>query len=153
MSVRQLKRINYREEFCMGCGLCELYCLVQHSRSKDVIKAYKKEHPRPKSRIEVEVKKPNTFAVRCQHCEEPQCVSACLSGAMSLDDETGLVIHDSDKCIGCWTCIMVCPYSAVKIDSSMRKIVCKCDMCLGLETPACVLNCPNEALVLEEVVQ
>ena len=25
----------------MGCGLCEVYCIVAHSKSKDIIKAFK----------------------------------------------------------------------------------------------------------------
>jgi carbon-monoxide dehydrogenase iron sulfur subunit len=45
---------------------------------------------------------------------------------------------------------MVCPYGAVKPDAS-RKIVAKCDFCEHRETPACVENCPNEALYVEEV--
>jgi carbon-monoxide dehydrogenase iron sulfur subunit len=28
--------------------------------------------------------------------------------------------------------------------------VAKCDLCPGLEVPACVANCPNEALVFVE---
>jgi carbon-monoxide dehydrogenase iron sulfur subunit len=71
---------------------------------------------------------------------------------MTLDKETGLVVHDAEKCIGCWTCIMVCPYGAIKPDT-LSKIVVKCDLCPNLEVPACVANCPNEALVCEEVEQ
>jgi len=31
-----------------------------------------------------------------------------------------------------------------------KKVVAKCDLCPGLEVPACVANCPNEALVVME---
>ena len=71
---------------------------------------------------------------------------------MTLDKETGLVTHNPEKCIGCWTCIMVCPYGAIKPDSA-GKIIAKCDLCPDREVPACVANCPNEALVLEEVAE
>jgi carbon-monoxide dehydrogenase iron sulfur subunit len=145
-----LKNISVREEYCIGCGLCEVYCTVQHSKSKDIIKAYNKEKPRPISRVRLEVQKPISFAIQCKHCEDAQCVTACLSGAMKKDKKTGLVTHDSEKCIGCWTCIMVCPYGAIKIDS-LGKVVSKCDLCADLEVPACVTNCPNQALVYEEV--
>lgn len=146
-----MKRIFVREEACMGCGLCQVYCAVKHSKSKDIIKTYKKEYPRPLSRIRVEKDKPLSLAVQCQQCEDPLCVVACLSGAMHLDEETGLVRHDAEKCMGCWTCIMVCPYGAIIVATSGRKHVAKCDLCLDLNIPACVANCPNEALMYEEV--
>jgi carbon-monoxide dehydrogenase iron sulfur subunit len=132
-----MKRIVAKEEVCMGCGLCEVYCIVQHSKSKDVVKAYLKEHPRPLSRVRLESKRPISFAVQCRHCEDAPCVTACLSGAMRVDEKTGLVTHDNDKCIGCWTCVMVCPYGALKTDVS-GKVVAKCDMCIELDVPACV---------------
>jgi len=145
-----MKKILIKEEFCMGCRLCEVYCKVQHSRSKEIIKAYKKEHPQPLSRIRAEEKRPFSFSVQCQQCEDPPCVIACLSGAMHIDEETGLVMHDAERCMGCWTCIMVCPYSAIRMDVS-GKAVAKCDLCPGLDVPACVANCPNEALMYREV--
>jgi carbon-monoxide dehydrogenase iron sulfur subunit len=145
-----LKKITVKEEHCIGCGLCEVYCTVQHSKSKDIIKAYNRENPRPTSRVKLEVHKPVSFAIQCRHCEDAPCVTACLSGAMQKDEETGLVTHDPEKCIGCWTCIMVCPFGAIKRDSS-GKVVSKCDLCAELEVPACVANCPNGALVYKEV--
>jgi len=69
---------------------------------------------------------------------------------MRKDEETGLVTHDGEKCMGCWTCMMVCPYGAVKMDVS-GKVIVKCDLCSGLDVPACVANCPNGALVCNEV--
>ena len=135
----------------MGCGLCEVYCLVQHSKSKDITKAYKREFPKPFSRLRLEVNPPMVFAIQCQHCEEPACVAACLSGAMQKDKETGLVVHNAEKCVGCWTCIMVCPYGAIKRDINKRRVVAKCDLCSESMSPACVTNCPNEALTYKEV--
>jgi len=146
-----MKKIFSNGEFCMGCGLCEVYCIAQHSKSKDILKAYKREYPRPISRIRLEEKRPLSLAVQCRHCEEPPCVDACLSGAMHKDEETGIVVHDDGKCMGCWTCIMVCPFGAIRMDPLNRKVVAKCDLCPGLEVPVCVANCPNEALVYREV--
>jgi anaerobic carbon-monoxide dehydrogenase iron sulfur subunit len=144
-----LKRIIAKEEICMGCGLCEVYCTVQHSKTKDIIKAYK-ETPKPISRVRLEVAKPISFAIQCRNCEDAPCVIACLSGAMTMDEETGLIKHNKNKCIGCWTCVMVCPYGALKMDIS-GKVVAKCDLCQELESPACVANCPNRALTVKEV--
>jgi len=147
-----VKQVLVKKETCIGCGLCKVYCKIEHSKSKDPIKAYLKEQPQPITRTRIETDKSNSISIRCQNCKDTPCVIACLTGAMTLDNSTGLVKHDSEKCIGCWTCIMVCPYGALNPDYE-KKIVTKCDLCPDLEIPACVANCPNEALVLGEVEQ
>jgi len=38
-----MKRVYANEEICMGCGLCRVYCQLEHSKTKDLIKAFKKE--------------------------------------------------------------------------------------------------------------
>ncbi len=143
-------RIVPREEYCTGCRLCEIHCMVEHSKSRDIIKTFKRE-ARPVKRVEVEESGSVSFALQCRHCDDAPCIDACLSGAMRRDEVTGAVINDTDKCIGCWTCILVCPFGAVRRDSDEHHVVAKCDLCPHLETPACVAHCPNEALVMEEV--
>ena len=144
------KKIVANPNACMGCGLCEVSCTVQHSKSKDIIKTYNKESPRPISRVRLEMSKPVSFAIQCRHCENAPCVQACLTGAMQKDPQTGLVTHNPEKCMGCWTCVMICPFGAIKMDNQNR-IIAKCDRCLELETPACVANCPNGGLEIKEV--
>lgn len=140
-------KIYIKEDACIGCGLCRVYCQTEHSQSKDVIKAFKREKPRPLPRIRVERKGQVSFSVQCRHCTEPWCVYSCLTGAMLRDVAKGIVTLDPEKCIGCWTCILACPYGALTRDLS-HKTVAKCDLCPGREIPVCVANCPNEALVL-----
>ena len=142
-----MKRIYIKEEACIGCGLCQVACQVEHSQSKDIIKAFKKESPRPLPRIRVEVRGDISFAIQCHQCSEPWCVYSCLTGAMHKDPVSGLITVDAERCIGCWTCIVACPYGALTRDVS-SKTVAKCDLCPGRDIPACVANCPNEALVL-----
>jgi carbon-monoxide dehydrogenase iron sulfur subunit len=142
-----LRRVLVREEVCMGCGLCRVYCQVEHSNSKDIIKAFKREANRPLPRIRVERNGETCFSIQCRHCDEPWCVYSCLTGAMSRDPSSGAVTIDAEKCMGCWTCILVCPYGALTKDDN-RKVVAKCDLCPDHEVPVCVANCPNEALVL-----
>ena len=133
----------------MGCRLCEVYCLVQHSKSKEIIKAYKGESPKPLPRLLVEEKGNQSFALQCRHCEDAPCLEACMTGAMHRDQATEAIICDEDKCVGCWMCIMVCPFGVIKRDTKEKKVASKCDLCKGEETPVCIKNCPNEAIVLE----
>ena len=145
-----MKRIYIREEYCIGCRLCEIHCLVQHSKSKKIIKAFKKEFPRALPRILVEEKGYLSFAIQCRHCEEAPCIEACITGAMYRDEATGAVLCNEDRCIGCWMCIMVCPFGVIKRNLEKKRIASKCDLCYEEEMPVCVANCPNEALELRD---
>ena len=145
-----MRRIYIKEEACIGCHLCEVYCQLQHSQSIDLIKAFKKESPRALPRLRVEENGAVSFSVRCQQCDEAPCVYACLTGAITHDPVRGLIKVDDERCIGCWTCMLVCPFGAIKQDTNQRKTV-RCDMCQGQDIPVCVANCPNEALVYVEL--
>ncbi|MFH1775789.1 MAG: 4Fe-4S dicluster domain-containing protein [Chloroflexota bacterium] len=144
-----MKRVYVKESVCIGCRLCEVYCQLAYSQSEDLIKAFKKESPRSLPRVRVEVNSPVSFSVRCQHCSEPSCVYACLTGALQKDPESGIVTIDEERCMNCGTCILVCPLAAIKRDTQQGKML-KCDLCSGKDMPVCVAKCPNEALVYEE---
>jgi carbon-monoxide dehydrogenase iron sulfur subunit len=133
----------------MGCRLCEVYCQLQHSKSKDLIKAFKSEIPCPLPRLRVEGRKPVFLSLRCQHCDEAPCVYVCLTGALTRDHNSNAVILDEQRCTGCWTCILACPFGAIRQDNQQQRIA-KCDLCPGEDIPVCVTSCPNEALVYME---
>ncbi len=145
-----MKRIYVKEEYCIGCRLCEIHCLVQHSKSKKIIKAFRREFPRALPRILVEEKGYLSFAIQCRHCEEAPCIEACITGAMYRDETTGPVLCDENRCVGCWMCIMVCPFGVIRRNLEKKRIASKCDLCQGEEIPVCVANCPNEALELRD---
>ena len=144
-----MKKVYIKEDACIGCGLCQVYCQTEHSRAKDIIKAFKRETPRPLPRIRVERNGEICFAVQCRHCTEPWCVYSCLTGALHTDAKTGIVTVEPEKCTGCWTCMIACPYAALTKDANNR-IIAKCDFCPGHDIPVCVANCPNEALILSD---
>ena len=137
-----MKKVFAKENLCINCRLCEVYCKTAHSKSKNVVTAYKNENPAPVARISVYGDKAASVAVNCRHCDDPACVKACITGAMHKDKKTGIVSVDENKCIGCMTCLAVCPVGCIKTGH----IAMKCDLCRG-EEPACVKNCPNKALV------
>lgn len=147
-----MKKVYANEEFCTGCGLCQVHCITVHSPYKDdIVKAFKLSSPRPVSRVFVEEARPLSFAMQCRHCEDANCTKACITGAMQKDPLTGIVTNDESRCVGCWTCVLVCPHGAIIRDEQGKKVAAKCDMCSGLQgTPACVENCPNGALEYRE---
>src|SRR4030042_2233532 len=144
-----MRRVYVKEQVCIGCHLCEVYCQLRHSRSTDLIKAFKRESSRPLPRLRVEERGEVSFSVRCQQCDEAPCVQACLTGALTRDPVSSLVKVDEKRCIGCWTCLLVCPLGALRQDSGQKRVL-KCDLCQGEAIPACVAACPNEALVVSE---
>ena len=139
-------KVLIKPEVCMGCHLCEVWCAVAHSESKNILRAFFDEKPKLQPRVIVEEKLPLTFALQCRHCDEPDCVFACISGALYKDQDTGRVIHDESKCVNCYSCVMACPYGCMIINEAEKKVF-KCDLCVGLEAPYCVSHCPNGALV------
>lgn len=145
-----MKQVHVNEQVCIGCRLCEVYCRLKHAVTDDLIKAHKKEFPRPISRLRVDESGIVSLSVRCQHCEDAPCIRACLTGALSRDPATLLVNVDEDRCIGCGTCSLTCPLGVPKLDTDAKKMV-KCDLCQDEEIPACVANCPNEALTFVDV--
>ena len=144
-----MKRIVAREEFCIGCRLCEIHCIVHHSTSKKIIKAFRLEKDKIVPVVQVEQAGYVSFALQCRHCEEAPCIEACITAAMHRDSDTGAVLCDQDRCVGCWMCIMVCPVGAI-CRAPDRRVVSKCDLCMEEDIPPCVLNCPNEAIVYED---
>ncbi len=146
-----MKVVYPREEWCIACHLCEVACATEHSRTKDPIKAFFFENPRPLSRTLVEFEPPVAISVMCRHCAEPECVEACKNGTLTKNEVTGRIELNQEKCLGCWMCIMACPYGAI---SQFRKngtnVANKCDLCPDREIPACVAVCPNRALVYED---
>ena len=145
-----MKRIYAKEEVCIACRLCEIHCLVEHSKSKKIVRAFREEFPKAMPRVLVEEEGALSFALQCRHCDEPFCVEACMTGALRKDEKTGAVLHDDEKCVGCWMCVMVCPFGVIGRDVEGKKIASKCDLCPDKEVPVCVANCPNEALVYED---
>jgi len=123
---------------CTGCRVCELVCsLIKEGEC----------NPR-KSRIRVlKIDKEGfDLPLFCQHCGEPLCKEVCPVNALSRDTRTGAMILNEDKCIGCRSCSMACPFGVISFDY-IKGVSRKCDLCEG--EPKCVLFCEAHALFYE----
>lgn len=144
-----MKEVFVRQDRCVGCHTCEIACAVEHSESKSLFGAVS-ERPTPKRRLFVEwVTEDRRFPVVCRHCDDAPCMHACISGAISRTPE-GVTLTDEDRCIGCWTCVMVCPYGVVGRHLEKQRAY-HCDRCPDRDEPACVSACPTRALVYRTV--
>jgi formate dehydrogenase iron-sulfur subunit len=148
--------ILYDSTRCAGCQTCESSCAEANGLADPVgtpqagiIRNTDESHRTVvnafnSSKGEAFLKK------QCMHCNEPACTAACLTQAMYKTKE-GAIIWRGDKCMGCRYCMVSCPFDIPKFEyHSANPKIEKCNMCYSRITegkkPACVENCPAEAL-------
>lgn len=134
-------RIAIDRDLCIGCLTCVSACIVA------------KDGGEPCNRVVISSDLKNS-PIFCRHCDLPECVYTCMSGAMKKDETTGYITYDKEQCASCYMCIMACPYGVLKEDDRTKKEILKCDMCVGYGngSPNCVQKCPMEAITLQEVL-
>lgn len=162
---------------CIACYTCSMACKIENNLTNDmwwnqVINVGGEERDAPAGVY------PNltmsTFTFACQHCENPACVAVCPTGTTYKREEDGVVMQETDKCIGCKLCMEACPYEGVRtylegepayhIDFPVggpdapehyENTVEKCTFCSGRvargEEPACIEVCPGRARVFGDL--
>jgi len=149
---------------CIGCYACQLSCKAEHGTPPGVFFARVLKHEEGNYPSVRQLFLP----VLCNHCQDAPCVDACPTGA-SFQSEDGVVDIDHDKCVGCKTCMVACPYSnryfndqpqhyfeqgptdyeRARMSQHQTDVVMKCDFCkerrAAGKQPACVSNCPTIA--------
>ena len=144
---------------CIGCETCMAGCMMKHAVPGDV------EKPRLTLVKTLSVSAP----IVCHQCADAPCVAACPEGALYFAEDR--VAMNQERCIGCRSCVLACPYGAVQIDpvkgvatmgnlsmeSPQKAFIVKCDLCYDREAgPVCVSVCPTNSLLVvdeEELVE
>lgn len=91
----------------------------------------------------------HNLSLACNHCKDPECLSACPAAAYSIDPSTGAVLLSEERCIGCNYCFWSCPFDAPQLNRRSGTIE-KCHFCVDRQEeniePACTSACPTGAL-------
>ncbi len=147
------KIIVCRVQRCLGCRSCEMACAVEHSESK-TLRGAVRQSPRPQRRLSVESAGAGGLPLQCRHCEDAPCVAVCPTDALHREADLGPVLVESDRCIGCRLCMLVCPFGVIGLARDGKAVV-KCDQCIERtsagQDPACVSACPTGALEYVEM--
>ena len=137
------KGFIFNHNKCVKCMACSAACILENGWTV---------HPRNiysyNSEADPLIPVIN-LSLACNHCESAVCMKGCPVSAYSREPETGAVLLDDTKCIGCKYCQWNCPYDAPKYDP-VSGTMAKCNFCYnglieGLE-PACSSACPTGAL-------
>jgi len=92
---------------CIGCQACTLACKEEYGVPRGVFWT--------KTLLEEVGTYPNVTRVFtpqiCNHCDEAPCEAVCPTGATYTDKDSGLVLVDYNKCVGCRACAVACPYN------------------------------------------
>jgi carbon-monoxide dehydrogenase iron sulfur subunit len=131
---------------CTGCKSCEMVCSLYHFQECN-----------PKlSAIRIIRKERDGLVLClplvCQHCQQAYCIEACPTGAISKDEQQGIIVIDNEQCNACGACVEACPIGCISTDDATN-VAIHCDLCGGhpMCVPACHAHCLTEAASLEEI--
>lgn len=142
-------------ERCLACKQCMIECALAHTSARDLFEALAGDEAL-QSRVHVEPAGRFGMPLQCRHCEDAPCIAVCPTEAINRVGDTGLVLLDQERCIGCKFCMLVCPFGVIDL-SRAGKAMIKCDLCIERteagEEPACVAACPTGALKFTELTE
>lgn len=141
---------------CIGCNKCVDACVTaNHLGESHHISQQEADGLSAQRWLAIEDGPQGSFVRKsCRHCLDAACVSVCPVGAMHKSPE-GIVLYDSQKCMGCRYCLMACPFGIPRYEwDSPTPVVGKCFLCHERlaegQEPACVGVCPEKALTFGE---
>ena len=98
-------------DLCVRCGNCSLACHKVHGHSRLLRRGILIERPsRPQALSIKSIMAPSV----CMHCQDPECLTGCPTGAIGRLPDGRIDIHPQ-TCIGCGDCATQCPYNAISL--------------------------------------
>ena len=135
---------------CVGCHSCTVACKIENDVQLE--RFWSKVHQIGPTGTFPDVEM-YFLPVLCQHCEDPECVRVCPTGASEKRDD-GIILVDHDRCIGCQYCVLACPYG-VRVFNEDEGVIEKCTLCAHLiereDQPACVKTCVGKARIFGDI--
>ncbi len=158
---------------CIGCNACTVACKAENGTPKGVF--FTKVLEQVTGEFPIVRKK--YVPVLCYHCKEASCERVCPTGA-TYKQPDGIVLVDYDKCVGCRSCYVACPYKnryfipkghlqqgyygnrltpfeQKKYPKYQEGVVVKCTFCAERvsqgQRPACVVTCPAAARIFGDL--
>lgn len=144
--------------YCAGCKTCQVACKDRSSLEvgqlfRKVVKYEDGEWARVGNTWKTNVSA-YWLSISCNHCADPTCVKVCPTGAMYKRAEDGVVLLDQERCVGCQSCVMACPYDAPQFNPAIGKVG-KCDLCADRladgKRPVCVDACPFQLISFGDI--
>ena len=134
---------------CVGCYACRMACqMINKLEPEEAFISYKEIEQGTYPSVYAE-----TVPVQCMRCENAPCQQVCPTHATYTTD-SGVVLVDEEKCIGCKYCMAACPYGA-RIVQEKTGVVEKCRFCWDGEKPgnppACVGTCISGARIFGDL--
>lgn len=148
-----MKRIMIESDKCEGCKNCSIACMQAHRGAPGTIYDLDLTDPANETRNIIRLNSHGSYIpIFCRHCDEPECVNSCMSGALTKDAVNNHIRYDANQCGSCFMCVMNCPYGVLKPDHITQSFIIRCDFCVNdQEQPNCVKSCPKKAIHVEEV--
>jgi len=131
---------------CSGCMACVVACMDQNDLPGDDGVSFR--HVTKLEQGHYPAAKISFVSLACQHCGDAPCSMACPTNAIFRTREDGSIDVNEEFCIGCHSCVQVCPFGAPQFPEEGK--MSKCNRCFervenGME-PACVHTCTTRAL-------
>jgi tetrathionate reductase subunit B len=158
---------------CIGCGDCMLACKRENDVPDGQFRTWIERYVHYKDgTVQVDNNREEPFSFSnmppldaglvekayfvpklCNHCTNTPCVQVCPVGASYVTEE-GVVLIDSERCIGCAYCVQACPFGTRFINTKTNTAD-KCTWCYHRvkkgENPACVEVCPTGTRVFGNI--
>ncbi|MBU2644250.1 4Fe-4S dicluster domain-containing protein [bacterium] len=149
----------FNQTRCIGCHTCAVACKDWHDHQDSAV-----------NWMQIRIVEKGTFphlflaylAAPCYQCEDPSCMAVCPVDAIYKRETDGIVIVDSERCLGSEACektpcLSACRSRSPQFGSEGNAKMQKCDFCVDRleagQQAICVEACPMFALDIDTLEQ